>query len=122
MNLYFDLSLHRREELGVCLGLAEAFEDNFHLFDGRQWVEHPTHDPDPVEVFFADKQFLLAGSGPLQVDGREQTLIGESAVEVDLTVTSSLELLEDNIVHSGSGVDQRSCNDRERSAFLNVSG
>ena len=32
--LFSPLALHRGEEFGVLFGLAEAFEDDFHLLDG----------------------------------------------------------------------------------------
>ena len=37
-KLNAQLRLHRRQELGVLLGLAETFEHDFHLLDGRQWI------------------------------------------------------------------------------------
>ena len=68
----------RCQEFGVCLGLAEAFENDFHLLDGRQRIEHAAHDPDAVEVFLADKQFFLSRTGTLQIDRREETLVGQA--------------------------------------------
>ena len=47
------LSLHRRKEFCVGLGLTEAFEHDFHLFDRRKWIKYTSHDPDTVKVFLA---------------------------------------------------------------------
>lgn len=69
------LGLHRGKKLSVGLGLAEAFEDDFHLFDWRKWIKYSTHDPDAIEVFLADKEFFLTRTGPLQIDRREETLV-----------------------------------------------
>jgi hypothetical protein len=52
------LCLHRRKELGVRLGLAKAFENDFHLLDRRKRIEHATHYPDAVKIFLADAAIL----------------------------------------------------------------
>ncbi len=70
-NVHSRLRLHRCEELGVGLGLVEAFEDDLHLLDRRERVEHATHDPNSGEVLLANEQLFLACAGPLQVDRRE---------------------------------------------------
>src|SRR5207237_4441190 len=63
---------------------------------------------------------FLAGARSLDVDGREDALLRQLAVEVDLGVAGPLELLEDHFVHPGAGVDQRGGDDGERAAFLGV--
>src|SRR5918912_207147 len=99
-TIHYSLTLHRGEELGVVLGLAEALQDDLHLLDGREGVEDAAHDPDAVEVFLRDEQLFLARARPLEVDGREEALVGEPTVEVNLAVARALELLEDAVVHA----------------------
>src|SRR5688572_5873670 len=119
-TIHYLLTLHRGEELGVVLGLAEAFEDDFHLLDGRERVEHPAHDPDAVEVLLREEQLFLARARALEVDGREEALVGEPAVEVDFRVAGALELLEDDVVHARAGVDERGRDDGQGTALLDV--
>ena len=58
----------------------------------------------------------------VDVDGREDALVGQLAVEADLHVAGALELLEDDLVHARAGVDQRRGEDGERAAELDVAG
>src|SRR5215203_6985164 len=89
-TVYPALGLHRGEEVAVVLGLAEAFEDDLHLLDGREGIQDAAHDPDAVEVFLRDEQLLLTRARPLEVDGREEALVGEATVKVNLAVAGAL--------------------------------
>src|SRR6185369_6327779 len=118
--LWLLLALHGGEKLGVGLRLLQSLEHDFHLLDRREWIQHTPHDPDAIEVFLADQQFFLAGAGALQVDRRKQSLITQTTIEMNFGVTSALELFEDHVVHTGTCIDKRGGDDRERSAFLDV--
>src|SRR4029450_6290816 len=67
-----------------------------------------------------DEQLLLAGAGLADIQRREDALVGDLAVEDDFAVAGALELLEDDLVHLRSGVDQRGGDDGKRPAFLDV--
>ena len=56
------------------------------------------------------------------IDGREDAAVGEVAVELELHVARALELLEDDLVHLGAGVDERRGEDGEAAAPLDVAG
>ena len=114
------LSLHRRQELGVRLGLLEPLEHNFHLLSRREGIQDAAHDPDTAEIVFRNQQLFLARSGALQVDSREQTLVAQAAIEMDFAVAGAFELFENHVVHARAGIDQRSRNDRQRAAFFDV--
>ncbi len=66
------------------------------------------------------QQLLLAGARAGHVDGGEDALLHQAAVEVDLHVAGALELLEDDLVHPAAGVDQRGGDDGEAAAVLDV--
>src|SRR5205085_3932445 len=106
VTLNYFLALHRGQEFGVRLGLAEAFEDDFHLLDGRERVQDAAHDPDAREVFFADQEFLFARAGALDVNRGEEAFINEPAVEMDFAVARTFELFKDHVVHARAGVNQ----------------
>ena len=68
-------------------------------------------------------QQIVATSRRLyQVDSREDTLVRERAVQLDLRVTCTLELLEDHLVHLRTGIYESGSDDCERSATLDVTG
>ena len=96
--------------------------EQFHGFDGRERVEHLAQDPDALQVFLGDEQLFLTRAGALNVDGREDALVDELAVEDDFHVAGALELFEDDFVHARAGVDERGGDDGERAAFFNVAG
>ena len=68
--------------------------------------------PDSIEFFLRHKQILTTGTGLVDVDRREDTLLGKLSVEVDFHVAGAFEFLEDNFVHSGTGLDERGRYDR----------
>src|SRR6185369_7645513 len=115
-----NLALHRGEKLGVGLRLLQSLEHDFHLLDRRERIQHTPHHPDAIQVFLADQQFFLARAGALQVDCRKQSLITQTTIEVNFRVTGTFELFEDHVVHTRTGVDQRSGDDGQRAAFLDV--
>src|SRR4029453_16453108 len=54
------------------------------------------------------------------VDGGEDTALGQLAVERDLHVAGTLELLVDHVVHAAVRIYQHGRDDRERAALLDV--
>ena len=68
------------------------------------------------------QQLFLARARALNVDGREDALVDQLAVEDDFHVAGALELFEDHVVHAGAGIDQRGGDDGERAAFFDVAG
>ena len=69
---------------------------------------------------FAMQDLLLAGAGDVDVDGREDPLVREASVELELHVARALELLEDHLVHLRAGLDQGGRQDGQRAAVLDV--
>ncbi len=73
-----------------------------------------------VQVVRRQEQILLAGARLLDVDGRVDAPVGHLAVEHDLHVARTLELLEDDLVHAAAGVNQRGGQDGQAAALLEV--
>src|SRR6476646_5541631 len=69
------LALHGGQELGVRFRLLKSLEHDFHLLNGRERIQHASHHPNAIEIFFADEQLFLARSRTLQIDRGEQSLI-----------------------------------------------
>src|SRR5689334_12775930 len=67
-----------------------------------------------------EKFFLSARAALRDVDGGEKTAIRMLPVENQFHVSSPFELLQDQLVHARSGIDQRGGNDRKRSAFFDL--
>ena len=86
----------------------------------RQRVEHLAQDPDAAQLVLRHQQLFLARARLVDVDRRENALVDQLAVEVDLAVAGALELLEDHVVHAAAGVDERGRDDGQRAALLDV--
>ena len=66
------------------------------------------------------QQLFLARAGAIDVDGREDALLGDPAIQVHLHVAGALEFLEDHVVHPRAGIDQRRGDDGQAAAFLDI--
>src|SRR5450432_3346236 len=111
---------HRRglldleQELSVALGVFHLVEQQLQRLLGIEGVQHPAKFPDDLQLFRRHQEFFLAGTGGVNVDRREDALVGELAVELQLHVAGALELLEDHFVAARAGLDQRRREDRQR--------
>src|SRR5690606_13680747 len=74
----------------------------------------------PLQLVFAGQQLFTTGTGAVDVDGREYTLLGNLAIQVDLHVAGALEFLVDHFVHLRAGIHQRGSDDGQAAAFLDV--
>jgi hypothetical protein len=112
------------------LSRNSAFDFVFAIFSrsssmastGGHLLQHLAQHPGPVQLLVGEEQLLLAGARAQEVHGGEDAPVGELAVEVDLHVPRALELLEDDVVHAGAGVDERRGQDGERASLLHVAG
>src|SRR6185437_8765293 len=112
------LLIHALEELLVRLGPAHLVGEEFHRVDDVQRVEERAEEPDALEDPLREEQLLLAGRALVDVEAREDALLHELAIEVDLAVARALELLEDDLVHARAGVNERRGDDGQRAALL----
>src|SRR6185437_6389599 len=105
------------EELSIRVRLGKTVEQELDALVGPDGGEHPAHRPDHLERALLEEELLSAGAGAHDVDGREDALLGELAVEDELRVAGALELLVDHVVHARARVDEARANDRERAAL-----
>ena len=66
------------------------------------------------------QQVFLAGAGTVDVDGREDALFRQMAIQIDLHVAGALEFFEDDFVHAGAGVDEGRGDDGQAAAFFDI--
>src|SRR5713101_4870955 len=88
-------------EKGDNLTIADVLEevkerDKRDRLDGREGTQYLSQDTNAAEYVRREKEFVLAGAGALNDDGREDALIGEAPVEIDFHVAGALELFEDD--------------------------
>src|SRR5438067_8042362 len=115
-------SLDRLEELRVGAVLVERLDEPLHRLDRLERVERSAELLHLLVLVLGEELLLLARAARLDVDGREDALLGERAVEVDLAVAGALELLEYHLVHPRPGVDERGGEDGQRSSLFRVPG
>ena len=108
------------EELAVGVEVEQLRLHEVHGLDAVHFVQDLAQDPDPLELFGVAEELLLASPRATNLDRGEHPAISEGPVEVELHVAGALELLEDDLVHAGVGLDQSRGNDRQRAAELNV--
>src|SRR3954447_24853275 len=87
------LDLH--EELDVVARLLELVEQQLERLLRLQRTEDPAQLDDDGQLVGRHEDLLLARARRVDVDGREDPLVRQPAVELDLRVTGALELLED---------------------------
>ena len=75
---------------------------------------------DAVEFFLGHQQLFLARAALVDVDGRENALVHQLAIQMDFHVAGAFEFFEDHVVHAAAGIDQRGGDDGQRSAFFDV--
>ena len=67
-----------------------------------------------------NQQIFLTRAGFENIHGREDTLVGDLAVEDDFGVARALELFKNHFVHAAASIDQRGRDDRQRSTLFDV--
>ena len=94
--------------------------DGVHRLDRRHIADILTEDAHAVHGGVILQQVVAARAGGHEVDGREHALVAQRAVELQLHVARSLELLEDHLVHLGTRINQGRGDDSQRTATLDV--
>src|SRR5207237_4446392 len=84
-----------------------------------QYLAQLQHDRQLVR---REEDLLLAGTGRVDVDRREDARVGDLPVQLELAVTGALELLEDHRVAGGTGLHQGGRDDGQGAAVFDVAG
>src|SRR5215204_2098876 len=84
LRSWFGLALrHRIEEVLVSLGAAHAVKEELQRLGGRHIREEVAQEVDAVELGLIEQQIFFARARAIDVDGREDALVGDVAVEHD---------------------------------------
>ncbi len=83
-------------------------------------MQQLAQDPHALQLVVSRQQLFAAGAGTVDVDGREDTLFSNLAVQGQLHVTGTLELFVDHFIHLRAGFNQRGSDDGQRAAFFDV--
>ena len=86
MKCYSSIGLQRAhigQEFAVAAGLAELVDQQFHGFHGRKRVQNFPQNPDAREIFLRNQEFFFTRAGALNIDGREDALVDQFALEDD---------------------------------------
>src|SRR5690606_24303857 len=98
----------------------ELGEHDLELLLQFETGEGTTQAPGDLDLLGREQLLFATGARGVDVDGREDALVGEGTREPELHVAGALELLEDRLVHLRSGLDERGREDRQRAAALDV--
>src|SRR6266508_6303364 len=109
----------RRQELSIGAGLRHTRQHQLSTFVLTQHAHHPAQRPYLAQVV-AQQQLLTARAAAGDIDRREDALLRELAIQMQLHIAGTFELLVDHIIHTAAGIDQAGGDDRERSAVLDI--
>ena len=84
--------------------------------------EKLSEDPDTVVGICIIEEVVPTCRGKDQIDGREDSLVGEVAVQLEFHVAGALEFLKDNVVHLGTGFSESGGKDGKRAAAFDITG
>src|SRR3954466_1724951 len=121
-NSKISLTRNALQHLLVRREFLHEHEEPLDCFPGFVAGEAATDQVDLFEFPRLEKQFLAAGPGKEDVHCRVNALIADFAIEDHLHVAGALEFLEDELVHSAAGLDERGRHDGERASFLGIAG
>ena len=102
-----------------CVSLS-LLEHDLELLLQFETGQRAAQAPGDLDLFGAEQLLFAAGARRVDVDRREDALVGELTREAQLHVAGALELLEDDLVHLGAGLDERGREDGQRAAALDV--
>ncbi len=114
------LALHRVEEFRVRLRVLHLADEELDRSELVHRVQDLAQHPHLLELIGLRQQLFLAGARAVDVDRREDALLGDAPVEMDFAVAGALELLVDHVVHLRARVDEGGGEDREAAAFLDI--
>lgn len=98
--------LRAADEVGVGGEAAEGGKELFDLDVGGHLHEAAAECGDGFEFVFGDEQVFFAGAGGGEVDGGEESSLGDFSVEDEFHVAGAFELFEDDLIAYGAGIDE----------------
>ena len=114
------LAVHAQQELFVVFGILHLGFYEIECLYGVHVGQNLAQDPHAVQGLSVLQQVVATGAGGRDIDGREHTLVGQVTVELQLHVTRTLELLEDDLIHLAARINQGGSDDGQRAASFDV--
>src|SRR5262245_2906713 len=112
--------IHALEELAVVLRIAKLVEQEVDRVHGAHRIEDAAQNVHLFQNCGIGQQFFLARARSRYVDCGERAFVGDLAVEDQFGVARTLEFFENHFVHAAAGINERSRNDGQRTAFFDV--
>src|SRR5262249_6200255 len=103
------------------LGSLEMLDEDLDGFLHGQRRKGAAQYPQLAHDIFLEQQLFLPGTGHLDVHRREDPLVEQISVQVELHVTGTFELFEDEVVHLVTGIDERRGQNCQTATKLDVS-
>ena len=108
------------QKLGVRPGLADFAQELLHRILRIELRQSPPQVANPFELIGVEKKLLAARSAAGQIDRRPNSSLDQTSVEHNFQIASPFELLEDNLIHLATGLDQGRRNNRERAPLFKL--
>src|SRR5699024_437028 len=94
------------QELGIVLGLLEFVQHELDSLLGIQSRKNTAQLPYDHELVLGHQQLFAPRARGIDINGREDPLIGQLATQPQFHIARALELLEDHFIHPRAGLDQ----------------
>src|SRR5882724_2100494 len=115
-----NLARNPLQHLLVSREFFHEHEQTLDRFAGLVAGEAAANQIDLLQFPWLKEQFLAPSAGEENVDGWINALIADLPIKDHLHVAGAFEFLEDQLIHSTSGFDERSRDNGERARFLGV--
>ena len=73
-----------------------------------------------MQNFGLQQEFFATRSAAVELDGGENALLIQAAIQMDFRIAGAFEFFEDHLVHAATRVDQGGRDDGQRPAFFDV--
>jgi hypothetical protein len=114
------LAIHRNKKLFVRLGVLHFIHEEIHRFKRIHIGQVIAENPDALQRLFIEQQIIPAGAGGYNVNSREDALVRQFAVKLQLHVAGALEFFKDHLVHFGACINKSSSDNGQRAAVFDL--
>ena len=119
---FIGLFIQTHEEFFVVDGLGYAVLQELHGLNRCHVGEVVAECPNSCQGAFVDQEVVSTCARSHNVDGREDALVRQATVELELHVAGSLEFFEDDFIHLGTCVDESGGQNGQRATVFNLTG
>jgi hypothetical protein len=105
------LSIHADQKLVVVFGILHVFQEGVHCLLRVHIGQVVAQHPHPLIGYFINQQIVAAGTGAQDINGRENALVRQFAIQLQFHVTGSFEFFKDHFVHFRTCIRKGCCDD-----------